>query len=211
MYHHFRRWSRQNIIQNLWQETLNKYRRMLDLSSANLDGSHTIAKRGGESVGYQKRKRAETTNMIFLSDSRGQFLACSQPISGQHNDLWHIQEHFQQICFTLANSNIPVEGLFINADAGFDSQQFRHLCSAYDIQLNCQTNSRNSKPDAMTDSFYPAVDPLLYKNRFVIERSNAWLDAFKNLLVRFDRKSQHWLQWHYLAFLVMLLRNIHNN
>jgi len=210
VYHHFRRWSQKNIIQNLWQRILTKYKRLLDLSSANLDGSHTIAKRGGESVGYQRRKRAETTNMLFLSDSRGQFLACSQPISGQHNDLWHIHEHFQQICTTLRQSRIAVEGLFINADAGFDCQQFRHLCAASDIQLNYLPNFRNSKFMNDTEALYPAVDPLLYSNRFVIERSNAWLDAFKNLLMRFDRKAYHWLQWHYLAFIVLLLRKIHN-
>jgi hypothetical protein len=28
-------------------------------------------------------------------------------------------------------------------------------------------------------------DSLLYENRFVIERINAWLDAFKAILIRF--------------------------
>ncbi len=48
-------------------------------------------------------------------------------------------------------------------------------------------------------------DPVLYDNRFVIERSNAWLDSFKNLLVRFDTNDDSWLNWHYLAFIVLLL------
>jgi len=58
VYYYFRRWGRYIII--LWQKLLDTYRRYIDLSSANLDGSHTPSKRGGELVAYQGRKSART-------------------------------------------------------------------------------------------------------------------------------------------------------
>jgi transposase len=206
VYHHFRKWCRSQSLHKLWLKVLERHRRRIDLSCSNLDGTHTPVKRGGLAVGYQRRKRSKTTNMLFLSDSRGMMIACSQPIEGQHHDVFDIGEHFHYICSTLQQASIPIDGLFVNADTGFDCQNFRKLCQSYNIQLNCKENKRNQSLDNMTTEINQTVfDPLLYENRFVIERSNAWLDAFKNLLVRFDTNPLHWLQWHYLAFTLRFL------
>ncbi len=51
------------------------------------------------------------------------------------------------------------------------------------------------------------MDDVLYKERFSVERTNAWLDAFKALLVRFETKAQTWMGLHYLAFSLILIRN----
>ncbi|MDR1182624.1 MAG: IS5/IS1182 family transposase, partial [Prevotellaceae bacterium] len=33
-----------------------------------------------------------------------------------------------------------------------------------------------------------------------------WLDSFRTLLVRFDKLDESWLNWHYLAFSLILLK-----
>ena len=38
---------------------------------------------------------------------------------------------------------------------------------------------------------YTAFDELIYKTRFVIERPNAWLDALKAIMVRFETNNLH--------------------
>lgn len=40
----------------------------MDLSSSDLDGSHTKALKGGEQVGYQGRKKRKTTKTLYLTD-----------------------------------------------------------------------------------------------------------------------------------------------
>jgi len=47
----------------------------LNLSELNLDGSHVIAKKGGESVAYQGRKKAKTTNILPVTDGQGYIIA----------------------------------------------------------------------------------------------------------------------------------------
>ena len=56
-------------------------------------GSHTPAWRGGEAVAYQGRKKHKTTNMLFLTDSQGIPLACSEPVAGNHSDLFDYQKY----------------------------------------------------------------------------------------------------------------------
>ena len=48
-------------------------------------------------------------------------------------------------------------------------------------------------------------DELLYKARFVIERTNAWTDAFKAILIRFETNKIHWKALNLLAFCVIFL------
>jgi len=73
----------------------------------------------------------------------------------------------------------------LNADAGFDTTGFRLYCSENDINDNIDLNERNGKQG---DHFF---DTLLYKCRFVVERTNAWFDAFKALLVRVEKNEIH--------------------
>lgn len=101
----------------------------MDLSSSDLDGSHTSAKKGGEQTGYQKRKKCKTTNALYLTDRQGLPLAMSEPVSGNHHDLFDIETHFEERMNPLTQAGISIDGLFLNADAGFDSELFRNLCS----------------------------------------------------------------------------------
>lgn len=63
VYYHFRKWSQDGSLEHLWQHSVTEIRDDLDLSHVNLDGSHALAKKGGESVAYQGRKKAKTSNI----------------------------------------------------------------------------------------------------------------------------------------------------
>ena len=202
IYYHFRKWSKDGSWKRMWTKLLNTYKSKLDMSSVQLDGSHTPAKRGGEAVAYQRRKKSKTSNALFLSDRQSIPLAMSGPIAGNHNDLYELDFYFRKMIADIKEAQIQTNGLFLNADAGFDSEEFRKTCSTNEIIANIDFNKRNSKN---TDN-QPLLDDELYKERFSVERTNAWIDAFKALLVRFETKSQTWLSLHYLAFALILIK-----
>lgn len=170
----------------------------LDLSSMQLDGSHTPAKRGGEAVGYQGRKSARTSNSLYLSDNTGQMLAVGTPQSGAHNDLYNIEQIFKEMLEILEQAGISSQGVFLNADPGFDSEEMKTLCEQNEIELNVKPNKRNRKQEVME---YKYFDDELYKSRTKIEHANAWQDAFKALLVRYEKKISTWMGLHWLAFI----------
>lgn len=207
VYHHFRKWVSEGSIRKVWIELLKQQRKLLDLSCMQLDGSQTICKNGGECMGYQSRKAANSCNSLFLADNQGLMLACSYPLAGQHHDLFQIKQVFKELCDLLQEAGIETKGLFLNADAGFDSQEFRQQCSEMKIEANIACNPRKGEP---TEE-YLYFDEQLFKRRNVIEQANAWLDSFKALLIRFETKAQHWLAFHFLAFTVQLIRKINKN
>ncbi len=125
-----------------------KYRGKLDLSSVDLDGSHTPVIRGGEGVDFQGRKKGKNTNTLYLTDIQGLPLAMSGPVAGNHNDLYDMEVHFEVVAATLEKADIPVAGLFMDTDAGFDSKDFRGTCVAREVNANVCLNKRNgSKQD----------------------------------------------------------------
>jgi transposase len=207
VYYYFQKWSKDGSWYRLWTSFLKLHKSLLDMSSVQLDGSHTPAKRGGENVGYQGRKKSKTTNMLFLTEKQGIPLGCSDPVAGNHNDLFEIKKSVSKIVDTLKASNIDYDGLFMNADAGFDGVEFRELCEYLGIIPNFDINKRNSKNPDKHDYYF---DCQLYKERFVVERTNAWLDGYKGLLIRYETKASHWLSFHYLAFTLILLRKVSN-
>ena len=128
VYGHFRKWSMNGEWKKVWTIILERYKPFLDMSSVDLDGSHTATLRGGECCGYQGHKKRTTTNAIYVTDRQGIPLAMSTPVSGSRNDLHNISEVLQGLFADLRSSGLAVSGLFLNADAGFDSVQFRRDC-----------------------------------------------------------------------------------
>lgn len=124
-------------------------------------------------------------------------------MSGEHHDLYTIEDTLEEILAILEQSTIDHKGLFLNADAGFDSKKCRDFLEKKGITANIKSNPRNGNNE--TENYF---DEKLYKRRFKIEKANAWLDSFKALLVRFETSNITWINLHYLAFSILFLRKI---
>lgn len=140
----------------------------------------------------------------------GVMLAMSTPQAGQHHDLYEIQTLFDEICLMLKKAGINLNGLFLNADPGFDSADFRQSCQKEEIIPNIKLNPRNSANQETKpyESGTHIFDDELYRDRSVIEHANAWIDGFKALLVRFEFLVKNWMALHFIAFSVIFLRKI---
>lgn len=203
VYYYFSKWSKDGSFRRIWISLLQNNKSKLDLSCVQMDGSHTRSRTGGESVGYQGRKSSRTSNCIFLCDNQGQMLSLGEPLSGEHHDLYNIEATLETILSLLQEADIEHEGLFLNADSGFDSKKFREILEKKEMIGNIKTNPRNGSTEY--DKYF---DNELYKRRFKIEKANAWLDSFKALLIRFETLNITWINLHYLAFSILFLRKM---
>jgi hypothetical protein len=69
----------------------------------------------------------------------------SCPVAGNHNDLYKIEESVKGLAATLQNAEISLDGLFLNADSGFDPRSFRSVCNESGIIPNVAFNYLNAK------------------------------------------------------------------
>lgn len=195
IFHHFRKWVKDGSWQKVQQQIMSQYKHLLNLSVALFDGTHSPAKRGGQQVAYQGRKRCKTSNTLWLTDANGLVVGFTLPIAGNHHDVADIRKRLAYLIEQLSVSNIRVDGLFINADAGFDSQEFREACQQVGIQVNIPRNYRNASHLVDDETLF---DELMYEQRYAVERTNAWQDSYRTLLIRQDTSNSSWTAWHHL-------------
>ena len=190
----------------MWKASILTIEDDLNFSELNLDGSHAIAKKGGESVAYQGRKRAKTTNILPITDVNGYIVACTQPIAGNHNDAFNLKLHLQTAFKFMKRLGLHFQGAFFNADKAFDTRAARKVCFNYGVVPNIAENKRNrKKPKRGRKRLF---NPEIYKHRFSSERSFAWIDKFRALLIRFERKDVYFMGNHYIAFAMINLRHV---
>ena len=172
VYYYFNKWSKDGSFQRVWLNLLSK------------------------------QKKSVTTNSIFLCDNKGQMIAMGSPKAGNHNDLYEIEEVLKEILALLEEAGIEYKGLFLNADAGFDSKSLRDFLESKEIIANIKPNPRNGEqPDVY-------FDEELYKNRFKIEQADGWLDGYKGLIMRYEYLDVTWIGMLLLGFIPKFLKKV---
>ena len=156
---------------------------------------------------YQHRKRAKTTNNLFLCDNRYNVLALSDCIGGHHNDAYDLCLHFDQMLASLDKGGIDYNLSHLNGDAGFDTKAFRAFVREHQMTDNIPKNKRKSKNKGGNWDYFSQY---IYAGRFKIEVVFAWCDTFKRTLVRFEWLAQNFKTWLLLAASLINFRNIVN-
>jgi transposase len=205
VYYHFRKWSRDGSLEQVWQYSVELVKDQVDTSVLNVDGSHAVAKKGGEAVAYQGRKRAKTSNILPVTDKHGYILATTKIIAGNHNDAYDLKTHLQDAFKGIKRLGVSIDGAFFNADSGFDTREARKVCFNHHLIPNIDENKRNRKTTKLGRK--RLFNPVIYKDRFASERTFAWIDKFRALLVRFDLKKIYFMGSHFLAFALINMRN----
>jgi len=189
-------WS---VVRLLSQHSLGKPRG-IDLSNADMDGSHTPAVKGGEAVGYQGRKKRRTTNALYLTDRQGLPMAMSEPVSSNHNDLFGIEVVFDGILSSLRRAKIQQKDCSSTRMRGSTRKTFAKC-------VNRRVLLPISRPTSGTGMLVIIILTRdCIKNRYSIERTNAWMDSFRSLLNRFDTTVSSWKGFNFLAFIVIGLK-----
>jgi transposase len=206
VYYHFRKWSRDGSLKKVFKSSIKTIGELLNLSEINFDGSHTISKKWGESVKYQGRKKAKTSNILPVTEEVGNIIATTQIIAGNHHGSFELKERLKEIFKYLKSQSLDIKGAYFNADSAFDTKEARKVCWNYGVIPNIDENQRNLRRVKRGRKRH--FNKEVYNNRFCIERSFAWVDKFKRLLIRFERKDIYFLGFHFIAFTMINFRNL---
>ena len=111
-------------------------------------------------------------------------------------------KHFEAVVLALG---LTVAGAIFNLDSGFDSKKNRRVVQRLKMKPNIKENPRNRKsPKRGRKRFFDAD---IYKLRYKMERTFAWEDKFKRLLIRFEHIHQRHMGFLFIAFTFINLRS----
>lgn len=209
MYHHWQKWTQAGCFEQIWEHSLALIKDDLDCTHVNLDGTHTIAKKGGESVVYQYRKRAKTSNILPISDAKGFIIASTGIVDGNRHDAFNLKTNLQTVFKKMKRLGLPIVGAYFNADSAFDTKEARKVCFNHGLIPNIDENKRNQK--RIKRGRKRLFNKTIYKQRFSTERTFAWIDKFRALRLRDDIKDVNFLGGHHLAFAMINLRHLLND
>jgi DDE superfamily endonuclease len=209
VYYHWQKWNAAACFEQIWQESIRLIQNELDCSHLNLDGSHAIAKKGGESVVYQHRKRAKTSNILPITDAKGFIIASTGIVAGNRHDAFNLKSNLQMAFKSIKKLGICIAAAFFNTDSAFDTRDARKVCFNYGLIPNMAENKRNRKTVKLGRK--RLFNSLIYKGRFASERTFAWIDKFRALRLRDDRKDANFLGGHHIAFAMINLRHLFAN
>jgi transposase len=89
----------------------------------------------------------------------------------------------------------------IIADKGYDSDPLRERLASRGIELICPYRKNNRKK-----KYHDGRKLRRYKRRWKVERTFAWLQNFRHLVVRWDRKLTMYQAFFHMACLLITLR-----
>src|SRR5215471_10365984 len=117
----------------------------LDLSVLHGDGTNTVAKKGGDGIGYSGHKHQQGEKVIAIIDNNGYVLAPLPVAPVNEADTVLFPEGLKALKRVAKLTGLDLKGVYLNLDGGFDSQANRKAIFNAGMIPNIKENPRNRK------------------------------------------------------------------
>ena len=179
---------------------------MLDTSVIHGDGTSTVAKKGGDNLGYNGHKHHQGDKVVAICDRNLNIIVPFIAAPGNANESPLLQKALLPLKKITKLLGIDLAGTIMSLDAGYDSKDNRKLIFNVGMIPNIPENKRNK--NSVKCGRKRIYDSEIYDERFnTIERVFAWEDKFKRLLMRFEFISKIHYGFKYLAYTMINLRH----
>lgn len=99
-----------------------------------------------------------------------------------------------------------LEGSYLTLDSGFDSEYNKWLIHSRGMIPVIKPNRRGTKNEQKLEKMFSDFNEPVYKKRFTIERTFAWQDTYRKLVIRYEKLEATHTGFKYLAYSLINLR-----
>jgi len=176
----------------------------LDLSILHGDGTNTVARKGGDGIGYSGYKHQKGEKVIAIIDNNGYVLAPLPVAPVNEADMVLLPEGLKALKRVAKLTGLDLDKAYLNLDGGFDSKHNRKVIFNAGLIPNIKENPRNRKAPKRGRKrlFNQAIHAL----RDRVERTFAWEDKFKRLLLRFEHIQRRHYGMKLMAYTMINVR-----
>jgi len=127
VYKVFARWSDDGSLEDAFIARVKHLadHHQLDLSILHGDGTNTVAKKGGDGLGYSGHKHQKGEKVIAIIDNNGYVLAPLPVAPVNEADTVLLPEGLKGLKRVAKLTGLVLEGAYLDLDGGFDSQANR--------------------------------------------------------------------------------------
>ena len=176
-----------------------------DLSVLHGDGTNTVAKKGGDGIGYSGHKQQKGEKIPAIIDNNGFVLAPVPVAPVNEADTVLLPGGLNALKRMARLSDLNLESSYLNLDGGSDFRRNRKAIFNAGLVPNIKKNLRNRKaPQRARKRLFNAA---VYSLRLCVERTFAWEEKFKRLLLRFEFIQQRHYGMKLMAYTLVNLRH----
>jgi transposase len=206
VYKVFARWSDDGSLEDAFIASVKHLadHHQLDLSILHGDGTNTVAKKGGDGIGYSGHKHQKGEKVLAIIDNNGSVLAPLPVAPVNKADMILLPEGLKGLKRVAKRTGLVLEGAYLNLDGGFDSKANRKAIFNAGLIPNIKENPRNRKTTKRGRKRW--FNAVIHALRERVERTFAWEDKFKRLLLRFESIQQRHYGMKLMAYTLINLR-----
>jgi hypothetical protein len=179
-------------------------KKKLDVSVLHGDGSITAAKKGGDGIGYSGHKHQRGEKVLAIVDNNGYVIAPYTIAPANKNDCILLPDSLGHLSRIARKIGLSIKGSILNLDGVFDSKKNRKHIFNRGMTPNIPENKRNRKKTKRGRK--RLFDKAIHELRLTVERTFAWEDKFKRLLLRFERIQSRHFAFKLLAYTMINIR-----
>src|SRR5262245_55086773 len=145
VYKVFARWSDDGSLEDAFIASVGHLadHHHLDLRVLHGDGTNTVAKKGGDGMGYSGYKHQKGENVIAIIDNNGYVLAPLLVAPVNEADTVLLPEGLKGLKRVAKLTGLVLAGAYLNLDGGFDSKANRKAIFNAGMIPNIKANPRN--------------------------------------------------------------------
>lgn len=103
---------------------------------------------------------------------------------------------------------LDFKGSYLTLDSGFDSDYNKWLVHSHGLIPIIKPNRRRTKDEEKLEAMFDDFNELIYQKRFAIERTFAWQDTYRKLVIRYEKLEATHTGFKYLAYSMINLRAV---
>src|SRR5689334_19860925 len=158
----------------------------------------------GDGIGYSGYKHQKGEKVIAITDNNGAVLVPVPVAPINETDMVLLPQGLTALMQVAKEVGVDLRGAYLNLDGGFDSVRNRKCIFNAGLIPNIPENPRNRKrPKRGRKRLFNAA---IHALRMRVERTFAWEDKFKRLLLRFERIQQRHYGMKLMAYTLINLR-----
>lgn len=208
IYRMFRYWHARGCIDAIFAGSVSTLDRLglLDISIMHCDGTTTVAKKGGDNIGFSGHKKMKGDKVVAICDRNCNVIAPILAAPGNRNESPLLREALPQLTSIARAVGLNLRGSIFSLDGVYDCPLNRKAIFNRGMTPNINENKRSRKTAKRGRK--QIFDSEIFKERFrTIERVFAWEDKFKRLLLRFEFISEVHYAFKTLAYTMINLRH----
>ena len=206
VYKVFARWSDDGSLEQAFIASVGHLseHNQLDLSVLHGDGTNTVAKKGGDGMGYSGHKHQKGEKVLAIIENNGYVLAPLPVAPVNEADTVLLPEGLKALKRVAKLTGLGLKGSYLNLDGGFDSTSNRKAIFNAGMIPNIKENPRNrQRPKRGRKRWF---NQAIHALRDRVERTFAWEDKFKRLLLRFEYHQRRHYGMKLMAYTLINLR-----